>query len=62
MAVVSEKSAKQVICVLAGSYKLVVFKAINSYVRTLKLFWKKMPRIMKAEDSQDREDWDPIRQ
>lgn len=39
---------------LAGSYKLVVFKAINSYVRTLKLFWKKMLRTVKAEDSEDK--------
>lgn len=46
---------------MAGSYKLVVFKVINSYVRTLKLFWKKIPRIIKTEDSEDREDWDPIR-
>ena len=54
-----EKSENQIICVLARSYKLVVFKSINSHVRNLNLFWKEMPKTVKAEDRKDRGDEDP---
>ena len=54
MAVVFKKSENQIICVLARSHKLVIFKATNSYVRTLKVFWKETAWVMKAEGSEDR--------
>lgn len=53
MAVVFKKSENQIICVLARSHKLVIFQAINSYVRDLTVFWKEMARVMKAEGSED---------
>lgn len=54
MVVVFKKSENQIICVLARSHKLVIFKATNSYVRIFTVFWRKMARVMEAEGSEDR--------
>lgn len=34
-----------------------IFKAIHSYVREWKCFWKEIPKAIKAGDSEDREVW-----